>query len=76
MVQLPTHNTPQFDWARNKTARRQPGTFNRHRPFMLPKSPPEPSLRAATDTPCEIWLGRATIEAILGTYCCPACSTG
>lgn len=38
---------------------------------MLPKSPPGPSLRAAPDTPREIWLGRATIEAILGTILLP-----
>lgn len=63
MVQLPAHNTPQFDWARNKTGQRlQPVP-----PTHVPQVAARAILRAAPDAPREIWLGRVTIEAILGT---------
>lgn len=72
MVQLPSHNTPQLDWARNKTARRlQPVP-----PIHAFQVAARAILRTATDTPREPWLGRTTIEAILGTICGPAYSTG
>lgn len=67
MVQLPTHNTPQFDWARNKTARRLQSVPPIHAFQVAARA----ILRAATDAPREIWLGRTTIEAILSTILLP-----
>ncbi|GAB3379954.1 SDR family oxidoreductase [Azotobacter armeniacus] len=67
MVQLPAHNTPQFDWARNKMDKRpQPVP-----PIYQPEVAARAILRAATEAPRELWLGRATLQAIVGTMLMP-----
>ncbi|MGV6475574.1 SDR family oxidoreductase [Azotobacter vinelandii] len=67
MVQLPAHNTPQFDWARNKMDKRpQPVP-----PIYQPEVAARAILRAATEAPRELWLGRATLQAIIGTMLMP-----
>jgi short-subunit dehydrogenase len=68
MVQLPAHNTPQFDWARNKlTKRAQPVP-----PIYTPEVAARAILRAAKDAPRELWLGSASFQAILGNMVAPA----
>lgn len=68
MVQLPAHNTPQFDWAHNKLGKRaQPVP-----PIYTPEVAARAVLRAATDAPRELWLGRASLQAILGTMVAPS----
>ncbi len=63
MVQMPAINTPQFDWARNRL---------RHRPrpvapIFQPEAAANAVLRAADDAPRELWVGRSSIKAILGS---------
>jgi NAD(P)-dependent dehydrogenase (short-subunit alcohol dehydrogenase family) len=68
MVQLPAVNTPQFDWARNKMDRRpQPMP-----PIHQPEAIGEIIFRASRDAPRELWLGGASLRAILGTMIAPA----
>lgn len=67
MVHLPAINTPQFDWARNKLEKRpQP---------LPPIHDPDVAARAIFSvvrrTPRELWLGLATIKAIVGTCLMP-----
>ena len=67
MVQLPAHNTPQFDWARNKLGKRsQPVP-----PIYTPEVAARAIFRAAADAPRELWLGRAAFQAILGNMVMP-----
>ena len=67
MVQLPAHNTPQFDWARNKMGRRlQPVP-----PIHTPEVAARAILRAAEEAPRELWLGGASFKAILGNMLMP-----
>ena len=67
MVQLPAHNTPQFDWSRNKMGKRpQPVP-----PINTPEVAARAILRAATDAPRELWLGRASFQAIIGNMFMP-----
>lgn len=67
MVQLPAHNTPQFDWAGNKLGKcAQPVP-----PIYQPEVAARAVLRAVHETPRELWLGRATIQAILGNGVVP-----
>jgi short-subunit dehydrogenase len=61
MVQLPAHDTPQFDWALNKMGRRpQPVP-----PIFAPEAAARAILFAATHRKREIWVGMPTIKAIL-----------
>lgn len=68
MVHLPAHNTPQFDWARNKTGERaQP---------VPPIFQPEVAARAiffAATNPArrEVWVGLSTVKAIIGNKLFP-----
>ena len=67
MIHLPAVNTPQFDWALNKTKHRaQP---------IAPIFEPEVAARAiffgATHRRREIWLGYSTIQAIVGNRIAP-----
>jgi short-subunit dehydrogenase len=67
MVQLPAVNTPQFDWARTKMPRQaQP---------MPPIFQPEPIAReivkAAHEAPRERWIGRSSLQAIVGNMLVP-----
>lgn len=67
MVQLPAHNTPQFDWSRNKmTKRPQPVP-----PIHTPEVAARTIVRAAIDAPRELWLGRASFQAIIGNMFMP-----
>jgi NAD(P)-dependent dehydrogenase (short-subunit alcohol dehydrogenase family) len=67
MVQMPALNTPQFDWARNKTGwRPQPAG-----PVFQPELAAEAILFAAAARRREVWVGLSTIEAILGTRIAP-----
>lgn len=67
MVQLPAHNTPQFDWARNKMDKRPQPVPPIHRPEVAARA----ILRAATEAPRELWLGRVTLQAIIGNMLMP-----
>ncbi len=67
MVQLPAHNTPQFDWARNRMSRRAQPVPPIHTPDVAARA----ILRAARHAPRELWLGAASFKAILGTQLMP-----
>ena len=67
MVQLPAHNTPQFDWSRNKMDKRPQPVPPIHTPEVAARA----ILRAATDAPRELWLGRASFQAIIGNMFMP-----
>lgn len=67
MVQLPAVNTPQFDWALNKTKKMaQP---------VPPIFEPEVAARAiyfgATNPRREIWVGYSAVQAIVGNFFVP-----
>lgn len=68
MVDLPAVNTPQFDWAANKTGKRA-------RP-VAPIFQPEVAARAiyfaATHRRRQIWVGFSTVKAILANRIAPA----
>lgn len=67
MVQLPAHNTPQFEWSRNKMPKRpQPVP-----PIHTPEVAAQAILRAAREAPRELWVGRASLQAIIGTLFMP-----
>jgi short-subunit dehydrogenase len=67
MVHLPAVNTPQFDWALNKTGRKaQPVP-----PIFQPEVPARAIFYAATHPRREIWVGLSTIKAILGNKLAP-----
>jgi short-subunit dehydrogenase len=67
MVQLPAHNTPQFDWARNKLGKRpQPIP-----PIYQPEVGGRAVYRAARKAPREYWVGRNTVMAIVGNSLAP-----
>ncbi|MBK3868657.1 SDR family NAD(P)-dependent oxidoreductase [Pseudomonas stutzeri] len=67
MVQLPAHNTPQFDWSRNKMQKRPQPVPPIHTPEVAARA----IVRAATDAPRELWLGRASLQAIIGNMFMP-----
>lgn len=67
MVQLPAHNTPQFDWSRNKMQKRPQPVPPIHTPEVAAKA----ILRAATEAPRELWLGSASLKAIIGNMFMP-----
>ncbi|MCJ0975988.1 SDR family oxidoreductase [Pseudomonas sp. PS1] len=67
MVQLPGHNTPQFDWARNTFGKRPQPVPPIHTPEVAARA----ILRAAIDKPRELWLGKAAFQAILGNMVLP-----
>lgn len=67
MVQLPAVNTPQFDWARNRMPKRlQPVP-----PIYQPEAIARQIVRAALNTPRELWIGRSALKAIIGTMLLP-----
>jgi short-subunit dehydrogenase len=68
MVQLPGHNTPQFDWARNTFGKRPQPVPPIHTPEVAARA----ILRAAIDKPRELWLGKAAFQAILGNMALPS----
>lgn len=67
MVQLPAHNTPQFDWSRNRMQKRPQPVPPIHTPEVAARA----IVRAATDAPRELWLGRASFQAIIGNMFMP-----
>lgn len=67
MVQLPAHNTQQFDWSRNKMQYRPQPVPPIHTPAVAARA----IVRAATDAPRELWLGRASFQAIIGNMFMP-----
>jgi short-subunit dehydrogenase len=68
MVHLPAVNTPQFDWALNKTGRKaQPVP-----PIFQPEVPARAIYFAATQPTRELWVGMSTIKAIVGNKLAPA----
>lgn len=67
MVQLPAHNTPQFDWSRNKMNRRPQPVPPIHTPEVAARA----ILRAAREAPRELWLGGASFKAIIGNLFMP-----
>ena len=67
MVHLPAVNTPQFDWARSRMDRRlQPVP-----PIHQPEAVAEAIVRAAVEAPRELWIGRPTMQTILGQLVAP-----
>lgn len=69
MVQLPAHNTPQFEWARNKLGKiAQPIA-----PIYQPEVAARAIYRAAHEAPRELWVGRNTLLSIIGTGFIPSC---
>jgi NAD(P)-dependent dehydrogenase (short-subunit alcohol dehydrogenase family) len=67
MVQMPALNTPQFDWGRNKLPKRpQPVP-----PIFQPEVAAEAIVFAAYARRREVWVGGATIMAILGNKIAP-----
>ncbi len=67
MVDLPALNTPQFDWALNKTGKRaQPVA-----PIFQPEVAARAIYFAATHKRREIWVGFPTVKAILANFIAP-----
>jgi short-subunit dehydrogenase len=67
MVDLPAVNTPQFDWALNKTGRRpQPVP-----PIYQPEVAARAIYFAATHKRRDIWVGWSTVKAILANRVVP-----
>lgn len=67
MVQLPAVNTPQFDWARNKLDKRPQPVPPIHDPDVAARA----IFSVVRRTPRELWLGTASIKAIVGTCLMP-----
>jgi short-subunit dehydrogenase len=68
MVHLPAVNTPQFDWARNKFDRKLAPVP----PIYQPETVATAVLRAARETPREIWLGFSAVKAIVAQMIAPS----
>lgn len=67
MVQLPSLNTPQFDWARARLVRLpQPIP-----PVYQPEVAAHAIIRAAQEAPREIWVARSAVQAIIGSVAAP-----
>jgi hypothetical protein len=67
MVQLPAVNTPQFDWARNHLPLRvQPVP-----PIYQPEAIAAGIFKAAQSAPREMWIGKTSVQALLGTMVAP-----
>ncbi len=67
MVQLPAHNTPQFDWSRNKMDKRPMPVP----PIYKPEVAARAILRAAREAPRELWVGKAAFQSIIGNMVMP-----
>lgn len=67
MVHLPGVNTPQFDWSRNKL----PRSTRPVAPVYQPEAVAEAIFKATTRAPRELWVGKATIESIVGNMFFP-----
>lgn len=67
MVQLPAHNTPQFDWARNKLNKRPQPVPPIHTPQVAARA----IVKAARHAPREWWLGATSLQAMVGSMVMP-----
>jgi short-subunit dehydrogenase len=67
MVQLPAINTPQFDWARNQLGKRVQPVPPIHDPDVAARA----IFSVVKRTPRELWLGAASLKAIVGTCLMP-----
>ncbi len=67
MVQLPAVNTPQFDWARSHIA----GAPRPVPPVVQPEAIADAIFHAAQEAHREYWIGRRTVQAILGNMLAP-----
>lgn len=67
-IYLPAINTPQFDWARSSLPRR----VRPIPPIFQPEAIARRIVQAALRAPREVWIGRSTLGAILGTAAAPA----
>jgi short-subunit dehydrogenase len=70
MVQLPAVNTPQFDWARSRMAEKARPVP----PIFQPEAIAGEIVRAAREAPPELWVGRSTVNAIIGSMLLPDAS--
>jgi hypothetical protein len=71
VLHLPAVNTPQFEWALNKTKKKaQPIA-----PIFEPEVAARAIYLAATHRRRELWLRNSTVQAILGNRIARACST-
>jgi short-subunit dehydrogenase len=68
MVQLPAVNTPQFDWAMNKTGYKARPVA----PIYEPEVPAKAIVFAAFHKRREVWVGIPTVIAIVGNYIAPS----
>lgn len=68
MVQLPAHNTPQFDWGRNRMPK-QPQPLP---PIFQPEVAARAIHRAAYMRRRELWVGWPAVKAILAAHFAPA----
>jgi len=67
MVQLPAVNTPQFDWARSRMVEKaQPVP-----PIFQSEAIARKIAWAAREAPRELWIGRSSLKAIIGTMLLP-----
>ncbi|NIY46685.1 SDR family oxidoreductase [Cedecea colo] len=67
MVHLPGTNTPQFSWARNKLGHPARPVAPVYQPEAIAKA----IFNAACKAPREMWVGKATVQSILGNYIFP-----
>lgn len=67
MVHLPAVNTPQFDWSRNKL----PHPARPVAPVYQPEAVAEAIFKATRTAPRELWVGKATVQSILGNMFFP-----
>jgi short-subunit dehydrogenase len=68
MIQLPAVNTPQFDWARNRLAKK-PRPMS---PVFEPEAIADIIYRAVEKPVREIWVGLPVLKVIAGTIFMPA----
>ena len=66
-VHLPAVNTPQFDWARSRLARKLAPVP----PIFQPETIASAIMEAAADAPRELWVGYPTVKAIAGQMLAP-----
>ncbi len=67
MVHLPGTNTPQFSWARNRLGHPARPVAPVYQPDAVAKA----IFNAACKAPREMWVGKATVQSILGNHLFP-----
>jgi short-subunit dehydrogenase len=68
MIHLPAVNTPQFDWARSRFAKKVAPVP----PIFQPETVADAVIRAMHHTPREYWLGYPTVKAIIAQMLVPS----